>query len=165
MEIYLQGNAELGKIEMLFGLFHYYDYFDTQIFELATTSFGGGLLTKLPLSKKTNLYTNFHLGVVPFGGASVGPVSDTAQSRDYRFAYGVQGKIETGVTIGKYATVSFWYYWYLMHAFDNTGNDEKREDTWYKCNSNDKTQDKHLFMRSVSAWNMTCILITTLSVF
>ena len=123
------GNAKLGKIEMLYGLFHYYDYFDTQIFELATTSFGGGLLTKLPLSKKTNLYTNFHLGVVPFGGASVGPVSDTAQSRDYRFAYGVQGKIETGVTIGKYATVSFWYYWYLMHAFDNTGNDEKRAGT------------------------------------
>jgi hypothetical protein len=122
-------NTKLGKIDLLYGLFHYYDYFDTKAFELATTSFGAGLLTKLPLNKKTNLYTNFHLGVVPFAGNSVGPVSDTSQFRDYRFSYGVQGKIETSLTIGKYGTISIWYYWYLLHAFDNTGIDLKRAGT------------------------------------
>jgi hypothetical protein len=122
-------NTRLGNIEMLYGLFHYYDYFDTKAFELATTSFGGGLLTKLPLGRQTNLYTNFHLGVVPFAGSSVGPVSDTSQSRDYRFAYGAQGKIEAGVTIDKIATISVWYYFYLIHAFNNTGNDEIKAGT------------------------------------
>ncbi|HEX3767948.1 MAG TPA: hypothetical protein VHT72_06190, partial [Puia sp.] len=93
------------------------------------TSFGGGLLTKLPLGRQTNLYTNIHLGIVPFAGSSVGPVSDTSQFRDYRFAYGAQGKIEAGVDINKYATVSVWYYWYLIHAFNNTGNDELKAGT------------------------------------
>jgi Domain of unknown function (DUF3943) len=117
-------NASLGKLDLLYGVFHYYDYFDTKAFELATTSFGGGLFTKLPISKTSNLYTNFHLGIVPFAGSSVGPVSDTSQFRDYRFAYGMEGKIETSLTIGKYGTISMLYYYYLIHAFDNTGKDE-----------------------------------------
>jgi hypothetical protein len=123
------GNTHLGNIDMLYGLFHYYDYFDTQAFELSTTGFGGGLLTKVPLGKQTNLYTNFHLAVVPFAGSSVGPVSDTSQYRDYRFAYGMQGKIESDLTIGKLGTFSIWYYWYLIHAFNNTGKDESTVNT------------------------------------
>jgi hypothetical protein len=117
-------NATLGKLDILYGGFQYYDYFDTKAFELSTIGFGGGLFTKLPLSKTTNLYTNFHLGVVPFAGSSVGPVSDTSQFRDYRFAYGMEGKIETSLTIGKYGTISMLYYYYLIHSFDNTGKDE-----------------------------------------
>ncbi len=153
-------NAKLGNIEMLYGLFHYYDYFDMTAFELATTSFGGGLLTKLPINKKNSLYTNIHLGVVPFAGTSVGPVSDTSQSRDYRFAYGVQGKIETGFTLGKYGTVSIWYYYYLLHAFNNTGNDEKRQGT-LGTTSIQMIKPRltvHLFRDSVLVWNRISIL-------
>jgi hypothetical protein len=117
-------NATLGKLDILFGGFQYYDYFDTKAFELSTIGLGGGLFTKLPLGKTTNLYTNFHLAVVPFAGSSVGPVSDTSQFRDYRFAYGMEGKIETSLTIGKYGTISMLYYYYLIHSFNNTGKDE-----------------------------------------
>jgi len=117
-------NTNLGKAEILYGAFQYYDYFDTKAFELSTIAFGGGLFVKLPVSKQSNLYTNFHLGLVPFGGVSVGPVSDTAQFRDYRFAYGMEGKIETSLTVGKYGTISMQYYYYMMHSFDNTGKDE-----------------------------------------
>jgi hypothetical protein len=56
-------------------------------------------------------------------------VSDTSQSRDYRFAYGAQGKIEVGATIDNFATISVWYSFYLIHAFDNTGNDELKAGT------------------------------------
>jgi hypothetical protein len=121
-------NTSLGKAEILYGAFQYYDYFDTKAFELSTIAFGGGLFIKLPVSKQSNLYTNFHLGLVPFGGVSVGPVSDTAQFRDYRFAYGIEGKIETSLTVGKYGTISMQYYYYMMHSFDNTGKDELVKD-------------------------------------
>lgn len=117
-------NLQLGKIAMLIGVFHYYDYFDNAAFELATTAFGGGVFTKLPLSKTSNLYTNIHLGVVPFAGSSVGAVSDTSQFRDYRFGYGFEGKIETSITLGKYATISILYYSYFINSFNNTGKDE-----------------------------------------
>src|SRR5450432_3337952 len=122
-------NAKLGKIDILYGAFQYYDYFDTKAFELSTIGFGGGLFTKIPVSKQSNLYTNFHLALVPFGGVSVGPVSDTAQFRDYRFAYGIEGKIETSLSMGKYAVVSMQYYYYMMHSFDNTGKDELVKNT------------------------------------
>jgi hypothetical protein len=117
-------NAQLGNLAILVGGFQYYDYFDTKSFELSTIAFGGGLFSKLPLSKTFNLYNNIHLAVVPFAGSSVGPVTDTAQFRDYRFAYGLEGKIESSLALGKYGTLSILYYYYIIHSFDNTGKDE-----------------------------------------
>jgi Domain of unknown function (DUF3943) len=117
-------NAQIGKLSILVGGFQYYDYFDTKSFELSTIAFGGGLFSKLPLSKTSNFYNSIHLAVVPFAGSSVGSVTDTAQFRDYRFAYGLEGKIESGLTLGKYATISMLYYYYIIHSFDNTGKDE-----------------------------------------
>ena len=119
-------NLHIGKLDMLLGGFQYYDYFDTKAFELSTIAFGGGLITKLPISKTSNLYTNIHLAVVPFAGSSVGEVTDTSQFRDYRFAYGLEGKIESTLALGKYATISMLYNYYFIHAFNNTGNDESK---------------------------------------
>jgi len=122
--ILLGKNAQWGKLAVLFGGFQYYDYFDTKSFELAATAFGPGVLFKLPLSKTSNLYMNFHLGLVPFAGSSVGAVTDTSQFRDYRFAYGWEGKVESAINLGKYATIGLNYNYYFIHAFDNTGKDE-----------------------------------------
>jgi hypothetical protein len=119
-------NFHAGKLDMLLGGFQYYDYFDTKAFELSTIAFGGGLITKLPISKTINLYTNLHLAIVPFAGSSVSEVTDTSQFRDYRFAYGLEGKIESSLTLGKYATISLLYNYYFIHAFNNTGNDESQ---------------------------------------
>jgi hypothetical protein len=122
-------NAQLGSMAILVGGFQYYDYFDTKAFELATIAFGGGVFSKLPLGKSSFLYNNIHLGIVPFAGSSVGPVSDTSQFRDYRFAYGLQGKVESAIDIGKYGTISMLYYFYFIHSFDNTGKDESTQGT------------------------------------
>ena len=117
-------NVQIGKLSMLVGGFQYYDYFDTKSFELSTIAFGAGVLTKLPLSKTSNLYVNLHVAGVPFAGSSLGPVTDTSQFRDYRFAYGWEAKIESAVNIGKYGTLQLLYYYYFIHSFNNTGNDE-----------------------------------------
>jgi hypothetical protein len=127
--VLLAKNLQAGKLSMLLGGFQHYDYYDTKSFELSTIAFGPGLLTKLPLSRNSDLYTNFHLAFVPFAGSSVGPVTDTSFYRDYRFAYGWEGKIETSVNISKYGTLSLWYSYYFIHAFDNTGKDESPVNT------------------------------------
>jgi hypothetical protein len=127
--ILLGKNAQAGKLSMLIGGFQYYDYYDTKAFELSTIAFGPGVLFKLPLSKNSNLYTNFHLGLVPFAGSSVGAVSDTAQFRDYRFAYGLEGKVESGLNLGERAMFYLNYYYYFIHAFDNTGKNEPQAGT------------------------------------
>lgn len=122
-------NYQVGKLAMLIGGVQYYDYFDTKSFELSTIAFGGGVFTKLPISKTSNIYLNVHLAVVPFAGSSVGVVTDTAQFRDYRFGYGYEGKIEGSIDIGKYASFSLLYYYYMIHAFDNTGKNESLNGT------------------------------------
>ncbi|MHA4810007.1 DUF3943 domain-containing protein [Flavitalea flava] len=122
--VLLGKNVQLGKLSMLVGGFQHYDYYDTKSFELSTIGFGPGVLSKLPLSKTSDLYINLHLALVPFAGSSVGPVTDTSFYRDYRFAYGWEGKLESVVNFGKYGTLGLLYYYYFIHSFDNTGKDE-----------------------------------------
>jgi hypothetical protein len=122
--VLLAKNYQLGKLSVLFGGFQHYDYYDAKAFELSTIAFGPGVLTKLPLGKASELDVNFHLAFVPFGGSSVGPVTDTSFYRDYRFSYGWEEKLEAAVNIGKYANLSLWYYYYFIHSFNNTGKDE-----------------------------------------
>jgi hypothetical protein len=127
--VLLAKNLQFGKLSMLVGGFQHYDYYDAKAFELATIAFGPGVLTKLPLSKTSELDINLHLAIVPFGGSSVGPVTDTSFYRDYRFSYGWEGKLESSVNISKYGTLSLLYYYYFIHSFNNTGKDESPVNT------------------------------------
>ena len=122
--VLLAKNVQFGKVSMLIGGFQHYDYYDTKSFELSTIAFGPGVLTKLPLSRTSDLNINVHLALVPFAGSSVGPVTDTSFYRDYRFSFGWEGKVESAVNIGKYGTLSLLYFYYFIHSFDNTGKDE-----------------------------------------
>lgn len=122
-------NAQVANLSMLIGGFQYYDYFDTRAFELSTIAFGPGVLIKLPLSKNSNIYTNLHLGLVPFAGNSVGAVSDTSQFRDYRFSYGLEGKLESAINWGQHAMFYLNYNYYFLHAFNNTGKSESQVGT------------------------------------
>jgi hypothetical protein len=110
-------NAQHGKLAMLIGGFQYYDYWDSKSFELLTVGFGGGVFSKLPVSKTSNLYTNIHLAVIPFGAYSgqLGP--DTSQFRDYSYDGGLEGKVESTLILDKYITASLVYYYYFMHTY------------------------------------------------
>jgi hypothetical protein len=110
-------NKQLGKLAVLVGGFQYYDYWDTKTFELGTIGFGGGVFTKLPISKHTDLYTNLNLALVPFAGNSTHFGPDTSQVRDYNYGTGLEGKFETTLNIGKFATASLFYYYFIIHTY------------------------------------------------
>jgi hypothetical protein len=104
----------------LIGGFQYYDYWDNATFELGSIGFGGGVISKLPLGKTSNLYTAVHMAIVPFAGNSRRAGPDTSQLRDYNYGDGLEAKFESTVNLGKYATASMIYYFYLFHTFDGT---------------------------------------------
>ena len=110
-------NKQLGKLAMLVGAFQYFDYWDAKSFELGAIGFGGGVFTKLPLSKTSDLYTNIHLAAMPFAGNSRQSGPDTLQVRDYDFGGGLEGKFESTINISKYATASLIYYYYFIHTY------------------------------------------------
>jgi hypothetical protein len=110
-------NSQMGKLAILAGGFQYYDYWDNKTFELGTIGFGGGVFTKLPINKTFDLYTNVHLAAVPFAGNSTQRGPDTTQVRDYNYGGGIEGKLESTINIGKFATASIVYYYYLIHTY------------------------------------------------
>jgi hypothetical protein len=106
-----------GKLSILYGAFQYYDYWDNKTFELGAIGFGGGVITKYPISKTIDLYTNFHLAGVPLAGNSTRFGPDTSQVRDYTYNNGLEAKFEMALNIGKYASASVAYYYYILHTF------------------------------------------------
>jgi len=110
-------NSQLGKLAILAGGFQYYDYWDNDVFELGTIGLGGGVFTKLPISKTTNLYTNIHLSLVPLAGNSTQIITDTSTVRDYNFGGGLQGKFESTLNLGKHADISLIYYNWLIRTY------------------------------------------------
>lgn len=113
-------NYQLGKMALLIGGYQYYDYWDNKKFELGTIGFGGGVISKWPLSKTSNLYTRIHLVIAPFGGNGIKVRSDTSLFRDYNFVGGLETKFETTLNLGKYATASLYYYYYMMRTYIGT---------------------------------------------
>ena len=111
-------NLELGKLALLVGAFQYYDYWNTRNFELGALGFGGGLFTKLPITKQINLYTNAHLAGIPLAGNSTRFAPDSLGLRDYVFANGFEGKIESTLSLGKYASVAVVYNHFWLHTFE-----------------------------------------------
>lgn len=110
-------NVSFGNNSILFGAFHYYDYWDNLSFELGATAFGIGVFTKLPLGKTSELYVNAHLAVIPLAGNSRLVVTDTSQYRDYDFGDGLEGKAEATLNIGRYATVSIIYNYFFINTY------------------------------------------------
>ncbi|MBV9988383.1 MAG: DUF3943 domain-containing protein [Chitinophagaceae bacterium] len=108
-----------GKAALL-GLFQYYDYWDNSTFELGSLGFGAGVITRLPLSQKSksNLYTAFHVALVPFAGASTRFGPDSSQLRDYSFGGGLESKLEISGNIGNVATATLVAYHYWLHTYE-----------------------------------------------
>jgi len=109
-------NMQIGELAVLVGGFQYYDYWDNNTFELGTIGFGGGMLSKLPLSKTCNLYTKMHLALVPLAGNSTHFGPDTSQVRDYNFGTGLEGKFECTFNLGEYVDASMVYYYYMIRT-------------------------------------------------
>ncbi|MCX6121078.1 MAG: DUF3943 domain-containing protein [Ignavibacteriales bacterium] len=114
-----------GWLDMLLGGFQHFDYYDNLTFELATIAFGPGIITKLKVSPNSNLYTNFHVAIVPLAGNSTHfPISDTSQARDYNFGGGAESKLECTLQLGSWVSFKLLgsYYWirtYVGYAGDH----------------------------------------------
>ena len=115
-------NYGKDKAAMLFGLFQHYDYWDNYSFEMGALAIGPGIITKYPfqaLGIENNLYTNFHLGIVPLAGKSGDQgVDSNAIVRDYNFGWGGETKLEVALNIGNITTLSVAGYYYYLHTYE-----------------------------------------------
>jgi hypothetical protein len=117
-------NVRYGEHSLLFGTFQYYDYWDNMTFELGAIGFGGGVFSKIPIGKESDIYTNIHAAVIPFAGNSTHFGPDTvSEFRTYNFGGGLEGKFESTVNIGKRATASMIFYYFYIHTYEGIPGD------------------------------------------
>jgi hypothetical protein len=110
-------NVSRGKNSVLFGLFQYSDYWDNKTFELGAIGFGGGVFSKIPISKTSNIHTNIHMALVPFAGNSAHFGPDTSEFRDYNFGNGLEGKFESTINVGNHATASMIFNYFVIRTY------------------------------------------------
>jgi hypothetical protein len=110
-------NIQYGSLEMLVGLFQHYDFWDNKTFELGTIAFGGGVVSKLPLSNNLNFYTTAHINIIPLAGNSTRYGPDTSQFRDYNYGGGMGAKVENTLELGRAASATFIGYYYWIHTY------------------------------------------------
>ncbi|WP_066836517.1 hypothetical protein [Rufibacter ruber] len=65
-----------------------------------------------------NLYNNLHLGVIPLAGNSTRFAPDENGLRNYVYTTGLHGKLESTLSLGRYASLAFVYYHYWLNTFE-----------------------------------------------
>jgi hypothetical protein len=113
-------NGQSGNTKLMTGIFQHYDYFNNSIFELGNLTFSGGILSKMAVGQKSLLYSNLHLGIVPFGGYSVKLGPDTALFRDFNYGGGAGAKLESTFGFRNIVNLNISALYYWMYRYTGT---------------------------------------------
>lgn len=103
----------------LIGGFQYFDYWNNKIFEMGSLGFGLGLVSRILLPKSSFLYSSIHLAAVPLSAHKTNFGPDTSLFRTYKFAGGLEAKIEETFNINKWAALGLNAYYYWTHNYEN----------------------------------------------
>ncbi len=104
---------------LLIGLFQHFDYWrNNNIFEMGSLGFGPGLISRIPVAKHSNIYSNIHLALMPLAGNNnrYGPLG--IDIRDYNFGGGLEAKVEETFNLNRWATIGVTGYYYWIHTYN-----------------------------------------------
>lgn len=107
------------KHPLLIGLFQHYDYWDNNLFELGSLAFGLGIISKIPLTTNSNIFSSLHFAGVPLAGNSTHYGVSNSEYRDYNFGGGFLAKADETMNIGKWGSFGFTAYYYWVYSYPN----------------------------------------------
>jgi hypothetical protein len=111
-------NISSDKHGMLVGIFQHFDYWNNKIFELGSMGFGPGMIVKINLGKRSQLYSSLHIAGVPMAGNSTRFGPDTSEFRDYPFGGGYEGRIEETLNLTDWVSLGFTGYYYWIYNYE-----------------------------------------------
>jgi hypothetical protein len=109
-------NTRHGNV--LAGIFQHFDYWHNSIFEVASLGFGGGLISRKPIARHSNIYSALHVAIIPLAGNNTRFGPDTSEFRQYNFGGGMQAKLEETFNLNNWATLGFTAFYYWIHTYD-----------------------------------------------
>jgi hypothetical protein len=117
----LLGNTiHSGDLDLLFGAFQHFNFWDSKIFELGAVGIGGGLIARWKLSGNSNFRAVFHLGVVPLGASNsprIDIVEEGVHLRNYDYSGGADAKFESTLNLGNRGQLTAIYYFYRLYTY------------------------------------------------
>ncbi|MEO6488662.1 MAG: DUF3943 domain-containing protein [Ferruginibacter sp.] len=103
---------------MLLGIYQHFDYWNNNLFEVGALGFGGGLISRSKIAKRSNLYSTVHLAIVPLAGNNTRYGPDTSSFRHYNYGGGLQGKVEETFNLNKWAGGGITVFYYWIHTYE-----------------------------------------------
>lgn len=110
------GNIKEGRL--FAGGFQHFDYWNNNTFEIGSIGFGGGLISRTPVAKHSNIYSIVHLAIVPLAGNNTQFGPDTSDVRKYNFGGGFLGKLEETFNLNNWASLGFTGFYYWIHTYN-----------------------------------------------
>jgi len=114
-----QGNLENLEQDNLIGAFQHFDYLANDVYEIAASGLGIGVISRFPAYEGMALFTSCHISGVVLGGSNSAYAINTG--RDYNLGPGGSSKFEGWLINDKYGEmhVSYLRYWiYTMSGAD-----------------------------------------------
>jgi len=117
-----QGNLDNFEQDNLIGLFQHFDYLANDVYQVAASSIGGGVISRFPAYDGMLLYTSCHLNALILGGSN----SAYAQvsGRDYNLGPGYSAKLESWLRNEKYGELYFSYLNYWIYTLSGASGNE-----------------------------------------
>jgi hypothetical protein len=114
-----QGNESDMIQDNLIGAFQHFDYLANDVYKVAASGIGGGIISRFSAYEGMDLFTSCHISTVILGGSNSAYAQEA--HRDYNLGPGLSGKFEGWLVNSKYGEmyVSYLRYWlYTLSGAD-----------------------------------------------
>ncbi len=117
-----QGNTDEIAQDNLIGAFQHFDYLANDVYKVAASGLGGGVISRFSAYEGMNLFTSCHLSIVVLGGSNSAYAEEAG--RDYNLGPGLSGKFEGWLINDKYGEMYISYLQYWLYTLSGADGNE-----------------------------------------
>ena len=112
------------------GAFQHFDYLANDIYKVAASGLGGGVISRFSAYEGMTLYTSCHVSAVVLGGSNSAYAQEA--HRDYNLGPGYSSKFEGWLVNNKYGEMHVSYLRYWLYTLSGADGHERIEITNFR---------------------------------
>ncbi len=128
-----QGNTGEMAQDNLFGAFQHFDYLANDVYKIAASGVGGGVISRFSAYEGMNLFTSCHVSAIIMGGSN--SVYAQQAHRDYNLGPGYSSKFEGWLINEKYGEMYVGYLRYWLYTLSGADGTEAIEISNYRVDT------------------------------
>jgi len=125
-----QGNTGEMVQDNLMGAFQHFDYLANDVYKVAASGVGGGVISRFSANEGMSLFTSCHISAIIMGGSNSAYAKKA--HRDYNLGPGYSSKFEGWLINDKYGEMYVGYLRYWLYTLSGADGTEAIEITNYR---------------------------------